>query len=52
MNTIKLDGEFLSSSDIDWLGELISDFLEAKGIQTDSFSFDVEIDYVPSEIGD
>lgn len=49
MNTIKLDGEFLSNSDLDWLGELISDFLSEKGIQAESFSFDIEIDYVPAE---
>jgi hypothetical protein len=48
MNTIKLDGEFLNSSDIDWLCELVSEYLTEIGINAGSFSFDIEIEYEES----
>jgi len=45
----QVDSEFLSAQDVDFISELVSDYLIEKGVYADSFSFSIDVSYVPGD---
>jgi hypothetical protein len=44
MSKLEIPNGFYSDKDIDWISDLVLDFLHEEGIDPDTFSFTIEVD--------